>query len=400
MMNAWLRVFLPFAAGYVLSYFLRNVNAVIAPDLGRDLGISPSSLGLLTSTYLLSFAAAQLPLGVALDRFGPRRVESALLLVAAAGCGLFATGASLTQLTIGRALIGLGVSACLMASFKVFSQWFEAERQAPVNAAILAAGALGALGASTPLSWAVPFLGWRTVFSLLALACAAAAAGIWSTPEKPAGRDVEPLRLQLIALAGVLRSREFWRFAPMSTLMVGGFMAIQGLWAVPWLMNVNGLDRDAAALRLLLSVVGMLTGFLGMAVGLGPLSQRGVAPERVLQAGLALGLPATLLIVLGIGPTAVLWFVLGFTFSSSNLAYALLQKRFPVALAGRVNTALNLMVFVGAFSIQWGFGALVDALRSGGLPLRGAFQASLGILLAFQVAGWGWYSRPGRRCRG
>ena len=398
-MNAWIRVFLPFAAGYVLSYFLRNVNAVIAPDLGRDLSISPASLGLLTSTYLLAFAAAQLPLGVALDRFGPRRAESVLLLVAAAGCGLFATGASLTQLTVGRALIGLGVSACLMASFKVFSQWFDADRQAPVNAAILAAGALGALGASTPLSWAVPFLGWRTVFALLAVACAAAAAGIWTTPEKPGGRDVEPLRLQLIALAGVLRSREFWRFAPMSTLMIGGFMAIQGLWAVPWLMNVSGLDRGAAALHLLLSVVGMLTGFLGMAFGLGPLSQRGVAPERVLQAGLGLGLPATLLIVLGIGPTAVLWCVLGFAFSSNNLAYALLQKHFPVALAGRVNTALNLMVFVGAFSIQWGFGALVDALRSGGLPLRSAFQASFALLLVLQVAGWGWYSRPGLRHR-
>jgi predicted MFS family arabinose efflux permease len=306
-MNAWLRVFLPFALGYVLSYFLRNVNAVIAPDLERDLGISPSSLGLLTSTYLLAFAAAQLPLGVALDRFGPRRVESGLLLVAAAG--------------------------------------------------------------------------------------------IWSTPEKSSGRDAEPLRSQLAALGGVLRSREFWRFAPLSTLMVGGFMAIQGLWAVPWLMNVNGLDRDGAALRLLLSVVGMLTGFLGMAFGLGRLSQRGLPPERVLQAGLGLGLPATLLIVLGIGPTAVLWFVLGFAFSSSNLAYALLQKRFPVALAGRVNTALNLMVFVGAFSIQWGFGALVDALRSGGLPLRGAFQASLALLLVLQVAGWGWYARPDLRRR-
>ncbi len=394
-MNAWLRVFLPFAAAYFLSYFLRNANAVIAPDLERELSISSSSLGLLTSTYLLAFAAAQLPLGVALDRFGPRRVESALLLVAATGCGLFATGTSLTQLTIGRALVGLGVSACLMASFKVFSQWFDAGRQAAINAAILAAGALGALSASMPLSWAVPFLGWRTVFALLALACAAAAVGIWNTPEKAAGRDGEPLRTQLIALGGVLRSRQFWRFAPLSTLTIGGFMAIQGLWAVPWLMNFGGLDRGAAALHLLLAGVGMLVGFLGLAFGLGPLSQRGVPPERVLQAGLALGLPATLLIVLGIGPTPVLWWILGVAFSTSNLAYALLQRHFPVALAGRVNTALNLMVFLGAFSIQWGFGALVDALQAGGLPLRSAFQASFAILLVLQVAGWGWYARPG-----
>ena len=396
-MNLWLRIFLPFASGYVLSYFLRNVNAVIAPDLGRELGISPSDLGLLTSAYLLAFAAAQLPLGVALDRYGARRVESALLLVAAAGCGLFAAGTSLTQLTIGRGLIGFGVSACLMAAFKAFSQWFDAGRQASLNAAIMAAGALGALSASTPLSWAVPFLGWRTVFVLLTLASAAAAAGIWSTPDKATGRDGEPVRRQVMALGSVFRSREFWRFAPQSTLVIGGFMALQGLWTVPWLMNFSALDRDAAALHLLLMSTGMLVGFLFIAFGLGALTRLGLPPERVLQAGIGLGLSATFLIVLGVGPTGVLWWVLGFVFSIGNLAYALLQRHFPGALGGRVNTALNLMVFLGAFSIQWGFGALVDLLQGGGMALRSAFQASFAILLAMQVASWLWYLRPGAR---
>ncbi len=391
--SPWLRVFLPFAAGYVLSYFLRNVNAVIAPDLSRDLGISPGALGLLTSAYLLAFAAAQLPLGIALDRYGPRRVESALLLVAAAGCGLFAAGTSLTQLTLGRSLVGFGVSACLMASFKAFGQWFDRERLPSLNAAIMAAGGLGALSASTPLSWVVPFLGWRTVFVLLSLACVAASVGIWSTPDKAAGHDAEPLRLQVVALVDVLRSREFWRFAPLSTLTIGGFMAIQGLWAVPWLMNFNGLGREAAAVHLLLMGTGMLAGFLAIAFGLGALNQRGLPPERVLHVGLGLGLPATLLIVLGIGPTGVLWWVLGFVFASNNLAYALLQSHFPGALAGRVNTALNLLVFLGAFSIQWGFGALVGLLEDRGASARVAFQASFAFLLALQVASWVWFSR-------
>jgi predicted MFS family arabinose efflux permease len=396
-MSPWLRIFLPFAAGYVLSYFLRNVNAVIGPDLIRELGVSPSGLGLLTSAYLLAFAAAQLPLGIALDRYGARRVESALLLVAAAGCGVFASGTSLTQLTIGRGLIGFGVSACLMASFKAFSQWFDADRQASLNAALMAAGALGALGASTPLSWAVPILGWRTVFVLLSVATVAAVAGIWSTPDKATGRDGQPLRQQVVALAGVFRSREFWRYAPQSTLVIGGFMAFQGLWTVPWLMNFSGLDRGAAALHLLLMSTGMLAGFLLIAVGLGALTRRGLTPERVLQAGIGLGISATFLIVLGVGPTGVLWWILGFVFSIGNLAYALLQRHFPRALAGRVNTALNLLVFLGAFSIQWGFGALVEVLQRGGMALRSAFQASFAILLAMQVASWLWYSRPGAR---
>jgi len=168
-------------------------------------------------------------------------------------------------------------------------------------------------------------------------------------------------------------------------------MALQGLWAVPWLMNFSGLPRAAAAHHLLLTSLGMLLGFLGIAFGIGPLSARGISAERVLQTGMGLGMLATLLIVTGTGPSEPLWFTLGLVFSVGNLAYALLQKHYAGNLAGRVNTALNLMVFAGAFSIQWGFGAAVDALRAGGMSPRDAYQATFGILLALQVGGWLWY---------
>lgn len=392
-MNLWLRIFLPFAAGYYFSYFLRNVNAVIAPELTRELGASAADLGLLTSAYLLAFGAVQLPLGLALDRYGARRVEAALLLIAATGCALFAAGSSLSELAFARALIGLGVSACLMASFKAFSQWFGLERQASLNAAIMAAGGLGALTASTPLSWAIPQLGWRTVFVALAVAGVVAAAGIFSTPEKPGHAQSEPLSSQLAGLGAVLASRAFWRYAPQSTLIIGGFLALQGLWAVPWLMNFAGLPREAAAHHLLLMGGGMLVGFLGIAFGVAPLARRGLKPLRLLQGGMGIGLLATLLIVLGAAPGEPLWFIFGLVFSVGNLAYALLQAHFSPALAGRVNTALNLMVFVGAFAIQWGFGAMVDLLQAAGHTLRAAYQMSFGGLLAVQVASWLWFLR-------
>ncbi|MDP2133227.1 MAG: MFS transporter, partial [Sulfuritalea sp.] len=277
-MNLWLRIFLPFAAGYYFSYFLRSVNAVIAPELTRELGASAADLGLLTSAYLLAFGAVQLPLGLALDRYGPRRVEASLLLIAAAGCALFAVGSSLTELAIARALIGLGVSACLMASFKAFSQWFGTERQASLNAAIMAAGGLGALTASTPLSWAIPQFGWRAVFVALAVIGLAFAAAIFSTPDKPGSAKPEALRSQVAGLTQVLTSRAFWRYAPQSTLIIGGFLALQGLWAVPWLMNFSGLERSVAAHHLLLMGSGMLAGFLGIAFGVAPLKARGIEP--------------------------------------------------------------------------------------------------------------------------
>lgn len=392
-MNLWLRVFAPFAAGYYFSYFLRNVNAVIAPELTRELGVSATDLGLLTSAYLLAFGAVQLPLGLALDRYGPRRVEASLLLIAATGCALFAVGDSLTELAVARGLVGLGVSACLMASFKAFSQWFGIERQASLNAAIMAAGGLGALTASTPLSWAIPQFGWRAVFIALAVAGVVVAAGIFSTPDKPSGATPEPLSSQVAGLVEVLTSRAFWRYAPQSTLIIGGFLALQGLWAVPWLMNFAGLSRAAAAHHLLLMGSGMLSGFLAIAFGVAPLAARGLGPRRLLQGGMGIGLLATLLIVVGATPDEPLWFIFGLVFSVGNLAYALLQRDFSSALAGRVNTALNLMVFVGAFGIQWGFGAMVDILQASGHAQRAAYQITFGGLLVLQVASWLWFLR-------
>ena len=389
--NAWLRVFLPFAAGYYLSYLLRNVNAVIAPDLTHELGVSAADLGLLTSAYLVAFGAFQLPLGILLDRYGPRRIESALLLVTASGAALFALGQTLTQLVFARALIGLGVSACLMASFKAFSLWFPIERQASLNSAIMAAGGLGALTASVPLGWALPLIGWRGAFFALAGLGTLAALLIFTTPDKPTGTGRESLAAQLRGLARVFSSRVFWRFAPQTGLIGGGFMAIQGLWAVPWLMNVSGYSREVAASHLFLVSIGMLTGFVSIAAFVTRLAERGIQPERILISGVGCGLLINLLILLDAGPTYLLWFGMGIVFSVGNLSYALLARHFPPQLIGRANTALNLIAFAGAFSVQWGFGALVDTLTAAGLPLRAAFQHSFALLLVLQVVSFSWF---------
>ncbi len=183
-----LRMFLPFAAGYFLSYLYRTINAVLSPHLVAELGLDATDLGLLTSVYFLTFAAFQLPLGMLLDRFGPRRVEATLLLFAAAGAGLFAVSSHATELIIGRALIGLGVSACLMASFKAFVLWFPAARLPAVNGWLLAAGGLGALVATAPVEAALRLTDWRGLFVILAgLSFAVAAALLWVVPERSGG---------------------------------------------------------------------------------------------------------------------------------------------------------------------------------------------------------------------
>ena len=390
-MHLGLRLFLPFAAGYFLSYLLRNVNAVIAPELTRELGVSAADLGLLTSAYLLAFGAFQLPLGILLDRYGPRRVEAVLLLIAAAGSAWFAVGTSLGELAAARALIGLGVSACLMAAFKAFAVWFPAERLASLNSAFMVAGGLGALAATTPLAAAVTVLGRQDLFLVLAALVALAALGVYSTPEKPASAAGGTLARQLREFAVILLSRAFWCYAPLAATVLGGFLALQGLWAVPWLMEAGGQTRADAAFHMLLTTLAMIAGFLGTALGIGPLRRRGVTPGGVMAIANAVGLLAMLALWWGVGGSHALWFALGVAFAVGNLAYAELTSRFEPTLAGRVNAALNLAAFAGAFSIQWGYGVLLDGLRAAGWTAADSHRAAFVTLLSLQAAGFGWF---------
>jgi len=392
----WFRLVPAYALGFFLSYALRSVNAVIAPELMRELNMSAADLGLLTSSYFLAFGLFQLPLGLLLDRFGPRRVEAVLLLVAAAGCALFGLGESTQTLALARALIGLGVSACLMASFKAFSQWFSAEQLPSLTATIMVAGGLGALSASVPVEAALPLLGWRGLFFLCAALLLACAAYLMTVPDKAVAAQRQGVAEQIAALRQIYGDRRFWRFAPQGCLAVGGFMAIQGLWAVPWLMQVDGLSRGDAANVLLALAVAMLAGFLFVATCSLWLTRHGVSPMVLLTGGMGLALLAEAAIILNLAAPMWLWPLLGVSFSLSNIAYPLLTATFPVALAGRVNTALNLLVFVGAFGLQWGIGAAVDSGSAMGLSRADAFRLSFTVLLAAQALAYGWFLLPGK----
>ncbi len=397
-MNLWPRVFLPFAAGYYLSYLLRTVNAVIAPELSRELALGAAELGLLTSAYLLTFAAFQIPLGLLLDRYGPRRVEGGLLLVAAAGALLFALGNSATELAVARGLIGLGVSSCLMAAFKGFAQNFPVERQASLTGAIMASGGLGAVTASLPLELALPLVGWRGVFQGLTFLLAAVAAWIFfSVPQREAGVSRDSLGAQLKEVGGILASRVFWRFAPPVALVTGGFMAVQGLWAVPWLIEVDGMTRHQAAEVLFALNLAMLVSHLGIASFATRLARAGIPPAALLAGGYGLALASQAAMLAGLRPAALTWFLYGVGVSGGSLAYAQLAAYFPPSRSGRVTTTLNLLAFVGAFSLQSGLGVLIEALLATGKTAAAAYRIAFIALLLLQAASYAWFLLEGRR---
>lgn len=391
------RVFLPFALGYYLSYLLRTVNAVISPDLTSELGLSAADLGLLTSTYFFAFGLAQIPVGIALDRFGPRRVEAALLLITGLGAVLFAIGDGLPTLASARGLIGLGVSACLMGGLKGFTLWFPREKLASMTGYIMSCGALGAVTASAPLEALLPFIGWRGAFWMVAaLSVGSAALIFFSMPDKDDGHGAGTLQEALRGVREVLVAREFWGFSGQSAFFTGGFMALQGLWAVPWLMEVNGYSRALAADHLFWLNIGMLAGQLSIGAWATPLARRGFMPLHMMQVGLFVSMLILGLIIAGVGPTLPLWCVLGYVSSTGAQMYGVVAGLFPMKLSGRVTTCINLMAFVGAFAVQWGLGGLLDVLRAGGMDGAQSLRVAFVMLLAAQVASFVPLARAGR----
>ena len=392
----WLKLFLPFAAGYFLSYLYRTVNAVLGPVIARELALPDNALGLLTSTYFLAFGAAQLPLGMLLDRFGPRRVEAALLAIAAAGATVFALSDSLTGLAIGRALIGLGVSACLMAALKALSQWYPPDRLASMTGWIMASGGLGALMASKPLELALNVSSWQGIVFVLAAITLSVAALLWAAvPDKPITAAGNGFAEQMAGVKTIFSSAHFWRYAPMGFWLTGGFMAIQGLWASRWMMELEGMSRAAVADRLTLISGAMLAGFLFLGFFATRLVHRGIKLANLYLGSMALSLG--LFAIICFQPQwagSLVWPLLAACFSVSNVSYSLVAQAFPIALAGRANTALNLLVFAGAFGLQWGIGILVDALQHHGWQIGEAYRAAFVLLLLALMLAVMWLVRP------
>lgn len=386
-------VFCPFACGFYLSILLRNVNAVIAKDLARDFSLGAADLGLLTSAYFLVFAAFQIPLGVLLDRYGPRRVLAALLLVAAAGALLFGLAQGVGALALGRALLGLGVSGCFMGSIKAFTLWFPLSRLATLNGWILAIGALGAMSATAPVEALAGAFGWQVLFYGLAGGCVAVSALIFFVvPEKPLPGAGQTWARQFADIGAILSNPYFWRVALPLIAVHGAYQALQGLWLAPWLADVGGFGRGAVANTLFAAALAYGVGSVAFGMFADRLSGSGVSRLTVYKFGMALTIAAFFAIAAGVraGMPAIVS-AYGFGACSAALAYAVLTRHFPAALAGRVNTASNIFMFLASFVFQWGIGAVLSfwPTAEGRYPAEG-YAVAFGIAGVLQLATLTW----------
>lgn len=385
---------LPFACGYFLSYLLRAVNAVVAPDLVTDIGVTASELGLLTSAYLVAFALFQLPVGVLLDRYGPRRVQAALLSIAALGCLAFSYAPGFVLLFIARAVIGLGFAAGLMASLKATSLWVPLERRALANTAIMSMGALGIVVATEPTEWLVAALGWRSVFAVFAglvLLCALAILAI--VPERHSAARPASLSVQVGELLQIMRLPLFWRVVPLIAIAAGVQIGIQTLWAGPWFRDVMGLDRAGVARHLLWMAIAFMVGILGIGTLTDRLGRRGVSPMTVMTVCYLVYLAAQLVLVVQWLPLAVpAWLVIAATGQVAILAYPWFAARVGGELAGRSNATINFAMFVCAFAAQYGIGFIIGLFpgtATGYAPE--AYAWAFGLCLGLQALAMAWY---------
>jgi len=391
-------VYVAFAAGYVLSYFYRNVNAVISIELTRELGLGPGALGLMTAAYFVAFGAMQLPAGVLLDRYGPRRVEPVLLGIAAVGALAFALADGVPGLLAARALIGAGVSVCLMAPLKAIATWYPQERRASLAGWIMVAAGVGALAATSPLEVALRVVSWRSIFIVLAVTTGVAAALIaWLVPDTPAQGRTETDG-QWAGVREVLAHRRFWWIAPLAAIGIGQFMAVQGLWAVPWLIEVNRFDRAVAAQHLLVMGLTMLAGYVALGLFSTRLARLGAHPRHLFGLGFALNALALVAIVAEIPGSWLWWSAYGLGATVNVLGFTVVTDGFGAGLAGRASTALNLLMFIGSFSAQWGIGVAIDVAHAGlGLDLAGGLRLALGSVLVLYAAAFAWFAWGWRR---
>lgn len=390
-------LFVAFAFAYFLSALIRAIAATLSPTLTLELFLQASDLGLLAGGYFLGFAAMQLPLGNWLDRFGPKKVILAFLSMAVLGCAAFALATSFSGLLAARVLCGAGVSACLMAPLTGYRRWLSAAVQVRANSWMLMTGSLGMLASTLPVQWLMPVVGWRGLFWGLAMLVILAMAAIaWKVP---AWQSLAPTANakpgEALGYGDIWRHSYFRKVLPVGFFIYGGLVAMQTLWAGPWMVKVAGFTSLDAATGLFWINLCMLFTFWAWGMAAPWLARRGLGADRLMAWGLpTCFVPLAILCIAGneanMAVTALFaLFCMGCSFSS--LSQPAVGMAFPPQLAGRALSAFNLVIFAGVFVVQWGIGLGIDAFKALGLAEVDAFRSAFGVFMIGCVLSYLWF---------
>ena len=371
-------IFLVFALGYFISTLLRAITATISPELINDFDLSAGELGLLGGGYFLGFASVQIPLGYLLDLKGPRKIVSYFLSLTIIGLILFALAQNFLTLLISRIIIGVGVGACLMGPLTAYRIWYQDETQQRANSWMLMVGAIGMLSSSLPVQFFLPIIGWRNIFLILALITLVCIVLIiifipkWDSKSDQKNDDAK--------LSVVWQNQFFRSVIPMGFFSTGGLFAIQTLWAGPWMIKVSGYTPEESAKGLFLIYFLMLSSFLIWGYFVPKFSKNVNDAIILLKYGVPLSLVVLgVIIYLGPNTDSIHWalFIVSAVFLS--LIQPAVGMAFSVSNAGKALTSYNLLIFIGAFFLQWIIGLIIDL----GLSLNYSEIASFQLAMSF-----------------
>ena len=381
-------VFFVFAFGYFLSCLLRAITATLSPVLTLEFDLMAADLGLLAGGYFLGFACMQIPIGFLLDKFGPKKIVSSFLLIAFIGTVSFALAQSFSGLLASRILIGVGVSACLMAPLTGYRIWFAEHQQQRANSWMLMIASLGFLSSTLPVQLLLPTLGWRWMFGgiaaliLISIVLMLAFIPKWDH-QKDESLDSSS---RLGSFADVWKNKFFISVIPMGLLNYGGLMAIQTLWAGPWMTRVAGYSPLESATGLFWINITMLVSFFLWGYFLPKITNLGFSAFKILKLGLPLSFLVMLTIIL-LGPKAGAFYIALFILSSIFLSVIqpAVGLSFQTHLAGKALTSFNLLIFLGTFIMQWFIGLVIDLVKGLGYSEIIGFKTSFSVFLLLSL---------------
>ena len=375
-------IFFVFACGYFISALLRAITATLSPLLTLEFNLTAGDLGLLAGGYFLGFASMQIPLGYLLDKHGPKKIVSSFLLIAIIGTAAFAFAENFSSLLISRILIGVGVSACLMAPLTGYRIWFADEYQQRANAWMLMVLSMGFVFSTLPVQILLPIIGWRWIFGLIAILIffviilTSFFIPSWDTEVK------NNKEKNVGSLSDVWKNKFFRSTIPLGLFNYGGMVAIQTLWAGPWMVRVAGYTPLQSATGLFWINITMLIAFFLFGYILPKITKLGLESMKLMKIGLPISyLSLFVIIILGESAGAVHFTIYLLTSIVLTLTQPAVALSFPTSLAGKSLTSFNLLIFVGTFLMQWGIGLIIDLSQFYGKGEILSFQISFFVYL-------------------
>ena len=379
-------IFFVFACGYFLSCLLRAITATLSPLLTSEFNLLAGDLGLLAGGYFLGFASMQIPLGYLLDKHGPKKIVSSFLLIAIIGTAAFSLAQNFSGLLISRLLIGIGVSACLMGPLTGYRIWFADEYQQRANSWMLMIASTGFVFSTLPVQILLPIFGWRWIFGVITILIFLVI--ILTLLFIPSWKKDEQSNKETNtgSLSDVWKNKFFRSTIPLGLFNYGGIMAVQTLWAGPWMIRVAGYDPLQSATGLFWINTTMLIAFFVWGYILPKINNLGMDTMKLMKFGLPISyLSLLIIIVSGESAGATHFIVYIFTSIVLTLTQPAVAMRFPTSLAGKSLTSFNLLIFLGTFIMQWGIGLVIDLCKFFGNNEIQSFQISFAVYLVICV---------------